>query len=281
MLAACVFSTAYYRSSIGSIYFFYSMMLAQGVRDTLAHDPPETVVFQTHGADEVQGWIFANNEFFDEYGLHDSVRYVNELKSTAEIALPSSALRVFDVRGTYVADITETARRGQVASRPPELLRISFADEFPHGTINSHRRVTTPTGEGAFIMDWPSQGGPLRSLTIIAGFRYEFARLRIRRGDALLFSAADPYTAGGGTRAFIDASTGGKQSEIFHADFKPALASSDPAWQAYDVSLERFAGDTVSLTFGVDALTGDQTAAWLAFADPRIVTERGRNTTTP
>jgi hypothetical protein len=281
MVAVCVLSAVYYRSSINSIYFFYSMAFARSVYDTLVHDPPETVVFQTHGQEEVQQWIFAKGAFFDEYRLNDAVRYVDKLDSGAEAALPSSPLKVFDVRGPDVADITPTVRRPQGPGRPAESLRTSLADEFPHGTINSHRRVTTPTGEGAFIMDWPSQGGPLRSLTVLAGFRYEFARLQIRSGDALLFSAADPYTEGGGTHAFVEASTDGKRIEIFHSDFKPASATSDPAWQAYDISLARFAGKTVSLTFGVDALTGDQTAAWLAFANPRIVNESGRPTTTP
>jgi len=276
MVAVCVLSAVYYRSSINSIYFFYSMAFARNVYDSLAHDPPETVVFQTHGQEEVQRWIFAKGAFFDEYQLHDDVRYVDKLDSGAEAALPSSPLKVFDVRGPDVADITGTVRRPQGVGRPPESLRISFTDEFPHGTINSHSRVVTPTGEGAFVMDWPSQGGPLRSLTVLAGFRYEFARLQIHPGDALLFSAADPYAEGGGTHAFVDANVSGKRTEIFHSDFKPAPASSEPAWQTYDISLAQFAGKTVSLTFGVDALTGDQTAAWLAFANPRIISENSR-----
>jgi hypothetical protein len=281
MLAACLLATVYYRSSIGSIYFFYSMTLAHSVRETLANDPPETVVFQTHGADEVHRWIFANDEFFDEYGLRDSVRYVNELNGATEGDLPSSPIRIFDIRGTSVADITGTVRnRAQTASGSPEFRRISLVDAFPHGTINSHRHVETPTGQGALILDWPSNGGPIHSLTILAGFQYEFAGIQVNRGDALVFSAADPYALGGGTRAFIAADMGPKRSEIFHGDFKPAASASAPDWQTYSVSLDRFAGGTISLTFGVDTLTADATAAWLAFGDPRIVGENDRHKTT-
>ncbi len=272
MIAACVLSTSYYRSSIDSIYFVYSMELARSVRETLANDPPERVVFQTHGNDDIQKWVFANGLFFEEYGLHDDVRYVNEIKGAGDVVQPPAPLRVFDARGTRLAEITETVRRAQRRAR------ISLADQFSRGTINSRRHVTTPTGEGAFMMDWPSRSGPLHSLTILAGFRYEFAGLRVRRGDALVFSAADPYAEGSGTHAFVEASANGQRSEIFRADFKPAQSPSDPAWQVYDVPLERFAGNTISLTFGVDALTGDQTAAWLAFADPGIFDEGERHT---
>lgn len=274
LLCVTAISSLVYRSYLGNVFFMYSMKIAQTVKSTMDAHPGKPAIIITNGDPSIQGWIFLDHRFFDEYGFERvPLAFVPSAAGVAAIPWARDA-EIFEVRGVDVADVTGRQRTAVTsvapfAALPAPRTTYPFLARFPDGTINSRRVVDTPSKTGAFVMNWPSPRGPLHSLTLLASFRYTFPRVHLDAASELSFYVARPY-AGGATRAFVDIGDRTKSERIFQADLPAPGPGGLLSWEARRIDLHRFAGKSITVTFGADATTSDTTAAWVAFGDPAI-----------
>lgn len=172
---------------------------------------------------------------------------------------------------------TETGPTAQplpaVATSPPKqttgVLRYSFLDRYAAGAINSPAQASTPTGKGALILPWRFGPVATKSLTVLAGFRYSYPDVEIGPNDQLTFEAAKPLSVGSSVKSFVDIRDGTTTKRIFAHTLPPA-SSQAPTWQAFAISLKAYHGHNVTFIFGADADKGDNTGAWVAFANPGV-----------
>lgn len=260
-----LFSTSYYRNFISNVYFERSLAVADAVRSIeLAHPAADTLIV-THGDATLEDWVFSNPMFFEEYGLHTTAHFANELSAAALPTESGPAPLILDVRGASVTRISAPFRSEAV--RP---VAYDFVARFPTGKINSTKKIGTPTGRGALILPWPDGDVSVASLTVLGGFRYTYPPITVRRRAVLTFFAAKPLAVGASARAFVDVTTNGKTTRIFQRDFPPSVGT-DPAWAKFDVPLARFEKHSITVTFGADVIGANAVGAWIAFLAPEIV----------
>ena len=263
-------SAVYYRHYVRNIYYESSFGIANAVLDTIKRRSPSSLTIATHHTEEIQDWIFHDHEFFDEYGFGNlPVTYVDDLSSGGATQNQGASPLEIDVDGSEVRDMTGTAAVTLPIAAYFQA-EFSFIDRFGSGRINSMARALTPTGRGVLIAEWPFRSSRIRSLTVLSGYRYSFRSVPIPKGALLVFSGAKPYSIGVGVSAFIVVEEHGRIYPIFQRIFPPASVSAGPLWRHYAIPLDRFSGHVVAITFGANAIGGNQTAAWAAFAEPEV-----------
>ncbi|MFZ1123667.1 MAG: hypothetical protein WAN59_00820 [Candidatus Baltobacteraceae bacterium] len=105
-------------------------------------------------------------------------------------------------------------------------------------------------------------------MTVLGTYRYTYV-VPITRGATLEFSAAKPLSVGISALGFVDAAVNGKSVRLFAAELQPA-DSDGLHWHAVRVSLDRYAGKLVALTFGADVVQGNAIGTWVSFANAGI-----------
>lgn len=281
MSALCVFACAisvlsafYYRTFLGNVYFDYSMGVASDIRDAMERAPGVTTTIVDNGDLTYPNWVFGGRHFFELYGLANTpVSFVAKAEDIHGSALGADVLRVQGDHAVALAipsAATQSVTNTPLANTTPFKGAIfSFAESYQKGTINSDRHVDTPSGHGVFVMDWPSPSGPMRSLTILSTFKYAY-RIDVTTNERLGFVIGRPYGVGTPTRALVTVQDGQRHVSIYDAMIQPA-APEGIRWQRILVSLKKFAGRSVVITFEAESPDGDQTAAWIAFGSPAIL----------
>jgi hypothetical protein len=275
-LAASIVGAMWYRNFLDNVYYMRSMGIASGVRDAIERDPADPVVVAVHGDSTLPNWVFLRGAFFEVYGIQRTpVRFEND-------PVPVPGANVLDVEGAGVLLVSGPAGRGKpgaavAVSGGPSVLPFgkpvrSFTADFDKGTINDTRQVATPTGRGALLMSWPGPTGSVSSLTLLDSFRYHYPPLRIERGMALAFYAGRPYPMGTPTRALVIVNDRGKDVTIYDEPLPLPVTQID--WRRHVIDLSRFAGRTVTVSFGAEATQGNPSAAWVAFGYPTLVAGR-------
>ncbi|MEO7040209.1 MAG: hypothetical protein ABI186_09295, partial [Candidatus Elarobacter sp.] len=235
LLCVTAISSLVYRSYLGNVFFMYSMKIAQTVKSTMDAHPGRPAIIVTNGDPSIQGWIFLDHRFFDEYGLeHVPLAFVPSADRIAAVPWSRGA-EVFEVQGTDILDVTgrpglvgdakaaksrntaAAAAAAPLAALPAANRTYPFLARFSDGTINSHQVADTPSKTGAFVMSWPSPRGALPSLTILASFRYAFPHVPLDAASELSFYVTRPYV-GAPTRAFVDVADGTKSDRVFQED---------------------------------------------------------------
>jgi len=279
--AASVAGALVYRPYVDNVFFVYSMGIASDVRNEMIAAPTAHVTIADHGDTTIPNWVFMHGEFFSLYGMEGrSVRYVTEpgdsyVRGDEVISVSGSHAvpvnfpdRASVARPANAASVARPANAASVVIRPfPKTVR-SFTQTFADGRISSRAKAQTPTGTGAFVFPWHSKAEIVSSLTVIATYRYTYT-VSIGDRQALAFYAARAYNIGSPTRAFVTVTAGGKTITIYDALLEPAAEFS---WRRQVIDLSRFAGRRVEISFGADSPNGDQSAAWIAFANPSIIT---------
>lgn len=269
-VAGTLASAILYRAYIGNLYFVYSEQIAEQVAQIFEKEGNAPTVIVTHGERSVDQWIFMESEFFEEYQLgRGRPFYVNNAADVARLALLSAPV-VIDVKDTTVTESEPTTNDAMAATRKQKRL-LSMTAAFSSGKISSLTPALTPTGRGVFINAWPSPAGGVSSLTVLPSYRYGYPNIRIVPHERLTFVSAMPYASLGGARAYVDVTDGTVDARLYD-EFLPPASAEGPLWQAHNISLDRFAGKTVTLIFGADFRDGDPgAAAWVAFGDPALV----------
>lgn len=157
----------------------------------------------------------------------------------------------------------------------PGALKFSFVDKYDAGKINSDRSAGTPTGKGALVLGAPFGAGKIKTLTVVQSFRYSYPNVRVAPGDVLSFEAAKALSAGAHVMGIVDVTDANKHTRIYSKSLPPAAAGDLPVWYSAAIPLDRFAGHTVTITFGTELIPaligrGGATGAWVSFANPGI-----------
>lgn len=260
MVGAVVF-----RPFVSETFFERGLSVTQAILTEASQQSSDSVILFTHG-DPAPQWYTDHGALFQEYGRPITISFMNDMgQPLGHDQRVTTKTLLLDVRGGQVADVTW--QRQEIA----DLTRsyVSFIKDFADGAINSMKKVSSPNGRGVIPMQWPMRGLMTPTISIVSGFRYSFPNVRVRPHSDLVFYDAKPFSAGVSDRAFVDVTPLGESSaRVFVDTLRPAASAI--SWKSHRISLRRFSGKTVTITFGADAL-GDATAAWAAFANPLII----------
>ncbi|MHB8084687.1 MAG: hypothetical protein ACYDHZ_02540 [Dehalococcoidia bacterium] len=284
LLIICVFISAisvdiYYRRYLDNVYFFDSLRVADSARDTIIDKYGSSLsqkqIFLIGAGGDVRKWYFQDDKFFKFYtGDPDiKIQYVDSVAEIKNYRIDSDNILVFslDPIKREFADITETSRTALV-NRPTSLIEPSFdfLAKYTDGKINNTQKVSTPNGSGVFTTDWPGDLVPEKTITIVSGFSYTYDKILIKEGDSLSFTAGMPLGNSYGVLAYIDVTTAnGEQKRLFKADLWPATKSG-VRWQSFLIPCTDYAGQEVSITFGVESPLGYSGGDWIAFGSPLL-----------
>jgi hypothetical protein len=141
--------------------------------------------------------------------------------------------------------------------------RYAFGEHYADGKINSETPAGTPNHRGALVLPVATNEGRQQALTVLASYTYSFS-VGVQRGDVLAFEAGKPWNLGVDTQGFVQVDPGGKPERVFEAALPPAGANG-VVWRTFTRSLDRYAGKTVTITFGASAIGGNAIAAWISF----------------
>jgi hypothetical protein len=268
-LIACVGGAVYYRQFATTVFFVHDMAVAASLRDALLRTPAQRVVLAVHRDRSFQSWAFRKKLFFRVYGLDSSrVRFVDEPQEATDEIGPVTLLSVEMTEAGVVP-----VAMPPVVVVPYDDVRLAFESEFDKSVVEPRRSMPTPGGRGAFLFPYRAEVAGTSSLTVLPGFRCTFRGVPITRGEHLLFYVAQPRPGGAPSRAFVAVRDARGSAMVFSAVVAPPVA--EPAWRAQDVSLARFAGRIVDMTFGADPTAADR-SGWVAFAEPSLAAARHR-----
>lgn len=293
--AASVAGALVYRPYVENVFFVYSMGIASDVRNEMIAAPAAHITIADHGDTTIPNWVFMHGEFFSLYGLEQrSVQYLTEpgdsyvrwdevisasgshaiplnVAQTAKSAQPmgvTQPMRVTQPMGvTQPMSVTQPVNVARSEIRPfPKTVR-SLTQTFADGRISSLAKAQTPPGTAAFVFPWHSKAEIVSALTVIATYRYTYT-VSIADRQELAFYAERACNIGSPTRAFVTVKDGGKTTTIYDALLEPAV---EFKWHRQVIDLSLRAGRRVEISFGADSPNGDQSAAWIAFANPSII----------
>ena len=279
--ASSIAGALLYRPYVENIFFVYSMGIASDVRSAMLAAPTRKIAIAEHGDTTLPNWVFMQGEFYSLYGLSASnVRYVVEPsevrdRTTEILSVSGSHADAVSVPDPVVAApaianvpaIRSSPRVEPAHVRPFAHVVTSLETAFPNGKINRRDHADTPSGTGAFLFSWRDGTRNVQALTVLATFRYAYT-IVVEKGEGLGFYVARPYAIGSPTRASVTVTAGTKTTPVYDAILAPAASLK---WERQLIDLSKFAGQSVEITFSADSPNGDQSAAWIAFADPSIV----------
>jgi len=136
--------------------------------------------------------------------------------------------------------------------------------------IDSHRRVDTPTGEGAFIHQFGLKPAGAQALTILSGFKYRYPQIKVTDKSVLYLSFGMPFmdTDGAGLKISVSNSSG-TNILINNSDVRFS-----GWWQIEQLTLMKYANRTVDFEFEVYSPSRDQSGDWVGFKDMMILSNQ-------
>ena len=215
-------------------------------------------------------WALLGGRFFEIYGRGRKV--VMCPQSLSELATSHFSFdEAFVVKPDTgrIEDMTESMRKqASRLSRPAE---YDFAKMFASGVVDNSSPVDTPTGRGALAITWNSDVGPRSTITVVSGYADRFDTLSIESGESLNLDVGMVFPAPYPARAVIQVDDGvASDRQVVALDLTPPRPGELLKFSPVEISLDRFAGKQVSVTFATQTPGPDATAHWIAFADPRI-----------
>ena len=286
ILLSAVMVDTYYRSYLDNISFIDSMKIADSAKcniiDKYGSNLSQKSIFLV-GANRssIKSWVLKDNTFFRFYSGEPEiniyyVEYFEDIDiNNYQIDINSTLVFAFDPINREIKDITQKARAAMV-ERPNLLTEPSFdfLANYEYGRINSTQKVPTPTGYGVFIMDWPGDLGNQKTITIISGFSYTYDKVQIQDNSFLSFSAGIPLKGGDGAMAYVDITpVNGERKRILKTDLLPATQDGIK-WESCLIPCSDYAGQEVSITFGVESPSGCLNADWVAFGSPLLLSQK-------
>jgi len=255
----------------GNVFFVNSMNYADALHkelDVIARDDADSVALLA--GREHCNWTLGNGMFFEVYGERPkSLHCFATLEEEGVAKLPAGT-RVYGVDPE--GDVVDLTAESEAARLATASTRVDFIALFPAGTISDRMPVSSPNGQGAFVMPWNSSTGTKNTLTVISGFQYMYRNVPVPAGDAsLAFSMAMTYPSPTRARGTVVVTGSKGQTETFRRELTPPGEDATPSFATQSVPLATFAGQTVSVSFGVDSPHGQPNGHWIAYASPRIV----------
>lgn len=274
----------FYRAYVANIYFIRGQNFAESARTQMIEPYGANLlnydVYYITGGDPVpRQWYFGENYFIQTYTKNPQSRfnYVDNLDSVAVDQKKIERTLIFTADNGIVSNVSLKARTLLVERAATSgATSFDFIADFAKGKINSTEKVATPTGQGVLELPWPGELGATRTMTILSGFNYRYEGLKIVQGNILLFTAGVTYDSKitDGAQAYIAITpTGGTSRRVFAADLAP-VTNDSIQWRTFRVPMNDFAGQSVTITFGVDSPSGNPSGDWIAFSSARLVASK-------
>lgn len=262
--------------SYGNVFFVSSANFAEAVKRDVAD-----VSSRQKGAAAFLAnpshcdWTLLNGEFFRLYeGTSRPIYCFDSLDSAATANLPK-ATRLYASTPTKLVDVTDELHRLNQLNQKDVV--VDFIKQFTEGSINDTRDVETPSRKGAFLMPWSTVTGERETLTVLSGFSYKYDQLPVPADGALVFDIGMVYPSRQSARAIITVSYANHSEIIFKRDLNPPEKGVPLKFAPVALSLEKFSGRRVSVSFSVESPGGDSSGHWVAFAGPRLIADRDQS----
>lgn len=267
----------YYKTFLPNVFFITARKIADSVYDETIKKYGTVIKNYTVYIEKNQelDWPLLGSLFFAPY-LGDTsftVNYVDDVRKIRLNKKDMGNVLIFKLDGRRkLKNITEEVKYIVEKKDDEKIKKVSydFIKEFAKGEINPKQNVSTPTGQGALLMEWDDDIIKRKSLTVISGFTCSYPNIIPRKHDRLSFSLSMPLNAGDGARAFIDILDRKGKKRIFEKDIKPSTSDNPSSWQDVELSLEAYKYKRITVVFGTES-GSDQTADWIAFGDAKIV----------
>lgn len=255
------------------VYLVYSARFAALVKHDIIDKSPAAVGPLAFIADETHcSWTLINGGFFGIYGASQRpVRCFGSMDAAIDANLDPEIAVYAENGESGLLDV----RNEMQASRDRETSTVvDLVENFPHGQISSRAKVDTPTGLGAMQMPWDSVTGSQSTLTVISGFSYRYDDVAIPAEAKLDLAVSMIYPASQSARLIISLTPkDGQPRELLSKDLVPPLPGAKLRFAPQRIPLDAFAGQRVSIAFGVESPGGDSSGHWVGMASPRIVVD--------
>ena len=288
LLIICILISAisvdiFYRGYLDNVYFVDSMKIADSAKhniiDKYGSNLSHKELFLIGADGAIKSWVFNDSTFFRFYTGDPEIQmhYVDSFEDIKNYQIDIDSILVFSIDPIKreITDITQNAKAA--LADHSNLLTVpsfDFLSNYEYGKISSTQRVLTPTGYGVFTKHWPGALGSEKTITIISGFSYAYDKVLIKDGDFLSFTAGIPLIGGDGAMAYVDITpVNGERKRIFKADLLPATATGIK-WESFLIPCSDYAGQEVTIIFGVESPSRNPAADWVAFGSPLLLSQK-------
>jgi len=279
ILASALSVDVFYRGYLNNVFFIDGLRVADSAKENIidkyGSNLSQKELFFIGANSSTKSWYFMDDTFFRFYTgdreIHmHYVDTIEEIKNS-QVDINNILVFSFNPNKSEITDITQKARAELDFLNKPS---FDFLTNYKYGKISSTQRVGTPTGYGAFTMNWPSDLGNEKTLTINTTFSYAYDKVLIKDGDFLSFTAGIPLEGGDGARAYVDVVTAnGERRRMIQVDLPPATKNGIK-WESFLIPCGDYTGQEVTVTFGVESPSGNQNADWVAFGNPLLLSHR-------
>jgi len=254
------------------MYLVRSMNFANAARASAAQmsdDEGDTIAVLA--SEDICQWTLGHGFFFKLYADRQlTLSCQTTLDPRIDESPEGTHLYGLDPHGAF----TDLSEQRDATRREREHTRIDFIESFAAGSINDPSPVSTPSGQGAFVMPWNSTKGMKNTLTLVSGFEYRFDSILVPEEEepTLAFAISMTYPSPTRARALVNIVDADGKTITFERDLDaPAADAAVLEFVPQSVSLAEFTGRLVSVRFTVQSPYGEPNGHWIAFASPRIV----------
>lgn len=250
------------------VFFVNSAKIAQSTyEDIFIQDPGARTPVAFVLEDSHCNWTLLGGAFFKLYSGH--MRSVRCIPNLTEIRIaPNERLYVSD--GMQLVDVTQQA----LVEMKERESRISFdfIKNFDQGQINDTRPVDTPSQLGIIQMPWDGIFGRQETLTVLPGFSYRFDNVALNSGDAIVFGLSMLFPAPERALAKVTIlDSNGKVIQDFSTPLNPPIPDQKVKFLPFRINLNIGTAESVSVIFSAASAGEDETAQWIAFDRPRLI----------
>jgi hypothetical protein len=235
------------------------------------------IYIMTGGYTVIQTWYLADDYFFKLYTTIQEIKvyYVDNLNAIPINSFEDKLPLVFQVKNAQVTMVPQEVIQEVILYNIIQSgfnTEYDFIENFSSGILNDNSYVSTPTGRGAFLMDWQDNNGLINStLTLISPFNIRYPSIVCQGGSNLMFRAGIPYTTSDGANLYIMIESTGTKQRVADIPLKPAEEDTVITWSDYNIPLTDCSGGKIDVTFGVDSPFGNLNADWIALTDVKLV----------
>ena len=265
----------FYRQFVSNIFFIDGLRTASSVKSEIidkysVKELSQNDIYILIGNKTViQTWYLQDDFFFKLYTNNPGIKvyYSESLDSISIANLQSKLSLVFQINGDQVIEISQDTIQDAINDNialSGYITEYDFITNFPSGNLR---------GQPIFIMAWLDTRGLInQTITLTSPSTIRYNSVSCQRDSKIIFRAGMPYTAGDGANLYIEIkSEGSERLRVIEVPLKPAQEETIINWSAFSVPISSCTGEPVSIIFGVESPSGDQSYDWVALANLKLV----------
>ena len=275
----------YYRQFVFNVFFMDGLRTASSIKTEIidkygTSELSQSNIYILPDSSVIQSWYLLDDYFFKLYTNNSGIKvhYINNLNAIPTRGFENKLPLVFQVKNTQVTEVPQEIIRKAISNNilsSSYNTKYDFIENFSSGILNDDSYVSTPAGQGAFLMTWQDNGGfASETITLISQFNIRYPSIVCQSGSSLMFRAGIPYSTSDGADLYITLDSHGMNQRVAEIQLEPAAEDTIIIWSDYNIPLTDCSGGTIDITFGVDSLSGYPSADWIALADVKLVSPK-------